>query len=881
LKTPPKRRLSIRAQVLSAVLLAVTVVASTLLLFFGQRQRTQAREALEARVAGTADMLAVGVALGLRSPDFTGIARAMSWARRDPAILWAVVVDSTDQPLARYAPPGRTAPTPPKQVTLSRVERRADVLTIAVPVLDADERLGTLHLGVSMAAAESAIRRNQETALLAVVGISLLAALVGVITALRITRPIEELRDAAVNLREGAIPEIPVRGSTETAELGRAFRQMAGRIRESLDTLTAQATELAESRDIALGATQAKSLFLATMSHELRTPMTGVLGMLDLLMRTSLSTKQQTFARTARDSAESLLVLIDDILDFSKIEAGKLTLEQVAFDPRAVADDVASLLAERAHRKQLTLVCDVAADVPAAVIGDPTRLRQILLNLGGNAVKFTATGEVRIEVRVESASAAGTVIRYAVHDTGPGMSADAQSRIFSAFTQAEISTTRRFGGTGLGLSICRGLVELMGGSIDVTSAVDRGSTFSVRVPFVLAPDAAATADQPALRGRRVLLVHRPGTQRAVVTRYLSDAGATVREIPALDALPSGGGPLDADAVVLEVAQSHAPVAEQVARVRAQVGGAHLILLVTLDSPVLLDDTSGAVATVPLPARRQALVDAVRAPARAVPAPQPRDAVLPERSGRRILVAEDHPVNREIAQHMLRELGHEVLLAEDGAQALALLAAQPVDLVLMDCQMPVMDGFDATRELRRRERGGTRLPVVALTANAVKGDREACLAAGMDDYLAKPYRRAELAAICERWLSAPVPSARPRTPAHGADTESPIDALLRRLQEQIGEDDEAFARELLGRFMAVTEEILVDMRRAALEADRRNIQLLAHRLKGSSATVGADDVADAAARLEQLPSSADDATVDALLEDVVRSVEAIREVVHAG
>ncbi|MCU0646421.1 MAG: response regulator [Gemmatimonadaceae bacterium] len=873
------RRLSIRAQVLSAVLLAVTVVSGTLLVYFGRRQLAQAQEALEARVAGTADMLAVGVALGLRSSDFTGITRAMSWARRDPAIQWAVVVDSANQTIAAYTPPGREPPSLPTAPVLSRVERRAGNLTIAVPVLDENERLGTLHLGVSMAAADAAIRRDQGTAIAAVLGISLLAALVGLVTAFRISRPIEELRDAAVNLRDGAIPEIPVRGSIETAELGRAFRQMANRIRESLDVLTAQAVELAESRDVALGATHAKSLFLATMSHELRTPMTGVLGMLDLLMRTSLSGKQQTFARTARDSAESLLVLIDDILDFSKIEAGKLTLEQVAFDPRAVAEDVASLLAERAHRKQLSLVCDIAADVPSSVMGDPTRLRQILLNLGGNAVKFTATGEVRIEVRVDAAGASGTGIAFGVHDSGPGMSPDAQARIFSPFTQAEVSTTRRFGGTGLGLSICRGLVELMGGRIAVTSAVDRGSSFTVTIPFVSAPVGHATSGAFPLLGRRALLVHRAGSQRTVITRYLTDAGALVQAHGSIDALAAYGGASPVDAVLLEVAASNIPVAEQLARVRATVGAVHVVLLVTLDSPVLLDDARGAVGMLPLPVRRQALLEAVAVPAASVPAPARESVAADAHSGRRILVAEDHPVNREIAQHMLRELGHEVLLAEDGAQALALLAAQSVDLVLMDCQMPIMDGFEATRELRRREHGtGARLPVIALTANAVKGDREACLAAGMDDYLAKPYRRAELAAICTRWLDRRTP---PRIAAVPTEpTASPLDVIVQRLQEQIGEDDAQFARELLGRFVAVTDEIVTDLRRAAAADDHRSIRQLAHRLKGSSATVCANEIADAAARLEHVPSSTDASALTSLVDDVARHVDALRELVDA-
>ena len=729
---------------------AVSMVALALLVFSAQRQRTQATRALEARVAGTADMLAIGVALGLRSPDFSGITRAMAWARRDPAIVSAVVVDSSQQPIAQYTPPGGREPTFDLSAPLGRIIRRADVLTVAVPVTDGDDTLAILHLGVSMADAEREIRNDQRIALSGVLALSFVVLLFGALVARRISRPIEELRDAAVSLADGATPEFPAHGSVETAALGNAFRAMASRIRETHQ-------ELAESRDTALGATQAKSLFLATMSHELRTPMTGVLGMLDLLMRTSLSGRQETFARTARDSAESLLVLIDEILDFSKIEAGKLTLERVDFDPRALAEDVAGLLAERAHRKKLVLVCDVASDVPALVVGDPTRMRQILLNLGGNAIKFTSDGEVRIVVRAEQRASHETMISFAVYDSGLGMADEALAQLFTAFTQAEASTTRRFGGTGLGLSICRGLVDLMGGNIDVESSLGDGSVFTVRVPFVVSSGHdASTSDLSALH---VLLIHEAGSQRQVLSTYLKDAGAYVSQCDSLESArrlqqdspahviltPVGSTATSARAYVREMRES--------LRLSPLTSDARVVLLVTLDSPVLLEDASSTFSTLSLPVRRSTLIDAVLHAER-VPLPsvaQP-DAVADTVDSRRILVVEDNPVNREIAKYMLRELGHEVVLREDGKQALDILEHESFDLVLMDCQMPVLDGFSATRELRLREQAtGNRTPVIALTANAVKGDREACLEAGMDDYLSKPYTRAQLAATCAQWL----------------------------------------------------------------------------------------------------------------------------------
>ena len=879
---PLPRRLSIGTQVLAAVLVAVTVVSGVLLLFFAQRQRTQAGQALEARVVGTADMLSVGVALGLRSTDLTGLARAMSYARRDPAIRWVIVEDADRNTIASYAPPGDLVPPPARNVPVGIPVRRGSELTIIMPIRDGDDELGLLHLGVSLSAAEAAIRQDLRTALVVVIAIALLAGVFGVVVSRRISQPIEELRDAVVSFTEGSEAIMPEAGSGETAELGRAFRSMAERIHESMAVLTTQAGELASSRDAALGATKTKSLFLATMSHELRTPMTGVLGMLDLLSRTSLSAKQQTFARTARDSAESLLVLIDDILDFSKIEAGKLDLEEVVFDPRSVAEDVAALLAERAHRKGLMLLCDVAHDVPAAVTGDPTRLRQILLNLGGNAVKFTASGEVRIVVRVLEDRDERVVVRFSVHDTGPGISRSAQAQLFRAFSQADASTTRHFGGTGLGLSICKGLAELMGGRIAVSSVERRGTEFRVDVPFVVASPSPAETEQP-LAGRRVLLIHPTDSQGRVIRGYLQHAGATVLDAEHLEAWvrSTDQGPLDA--VVLCTGKSASPPEEQLSRLCASGGisTSKVVLLVTLDSTVLLENELGGVCTLPLPVRRQALISEVQAAGSATSVPAPLVEHEPElaRSGCTVLVAEDHPVNRMIARLMLTELGHNVILAENGEEALTRLQEHSVDLVLMDCQMPVCDGFEATRELRRREAGGPRTPVVALTANAVKGDREACLAAGMDDYLSKPYTRRQLSEICEQWLLRPAVvdvDLFPRPRASSAP-----ERLIDRLQEHLGETDPTFARELLEKFVALSVDSVATMRCAVAEGDWGTLRRLAHQLRGASGSVCADGIATAARELEFLPVEASPAAAGALLREIEAQLDDLREVRHAG
>lgn len=865
------------------MLVAVTIVASSLLLFFAERQRTRASEALEARVVGTADMLTVAVALGLRSTDLTGLARAMGYARRDPAIRWVVVVDTQGTPIAEYASNGEQAPTPAGNAPDRRIVKRGDVLTIAQPLLDGDEPLGRLHLGVSLSAVEAVIEEDLRLALVVVLGISMLAVIFGVVVSRRISRPIEELRDVAVRFREGEHPSIRISGSAETAELGNAFRSMAERIRDTMAALTAQTIELASSRDVALGATKTKSLFLATMSHELRTPMTGVLGMLDLLSRTSLSGKQQTFARTARDSAESLLVLIDDILDFSKIEAGKLNLETVPFDPRSIAEDVASLLAERAQRKGLALVCDIGADVPTSVVGDPTRLRQILLNLSGNAVKFTSTGEVRIVVRVGRGRGRRTVVRYTVLDTGPGITPEAQAQLFSAFSQADASTTRHFGGTGLGLSICKGLIGLMGGHIEVVSTLGKGSEFRVEVPFELAE--AGRPDAPnRLAHKRVLLVHASDAQRGVIESYLRREGASVEVRDTLVAALADELPQVPHVVILSSAQSPEPVEQQLAQLREASGtaAARVILLVTLDSPVFLEDEFSAVLTLPLPVRRQALIDEVFASDQVVVPQRSGSESRMAATGQRILVVEDHPVNRLIAKYMLHELGHDVLLADNGEQALAVLSEESVDLILMDCQMPVMDGFEATRELRRREDGRERTPVIALTANAVKGDREACLAAGMDDYLTKPYSRAQLAVACDKWLpELPVDTIEvfpvAATALHSA---LPVASLLRHLTTRLGDDDDGFARMLLDRYLVVSAELVAAMRCAIADGDAEEVTALAHQLRGASSNLCADHIATLAMELESLSQDTPVGVTQELVHALDRQLDELRETASA-